>query len=42
MGKDRIRFPVALNTAFAMAGATPTKAMSPKPLEPIGLVNTFI
>src|SRR5207249_10429879 len=31
-GSSRTRFPVALNTAFAMAGATPTRASSPIPL----------
>src|SRR5439155_27282513 len=32
MGSSRTRFPVALNAAFAMAGATPTRASSPIPL----------
>ncbi len=36
MGRWRMRRPVALNTAFAMAGATPTMTISPRPLTPIG------
>ena len=37
IGSSLMRFPVALNTALAMAGAIPTKAISPSPFDPMGL-----
>lgn len=38
IGKFLILLPVALYTALAMAGATPTSAISPMPLAPVGLM----
>src|SRR5882724_4074450 len=37
MGNSRTLWPVAWNTALAIAGAVPTSAISPSPLTPSGL-----
>lgn len=40
IGRSRMRLPVALNTAFATAAATPVMPISPTPCAPIGVCGS--
>ena len=42
IGKSRTRLPVAWKTALAIAAATPTMPISPRPLTPSGLTIVVV